>query len=268
MIRLTAYVSGRVQRVGYRAKVVSLANEMGLVGIIQNRPDGSVLVIAEGKKKDELERFASAIAIKNALIHADNVDAQYSMGSGQYSAFRKITGPDEVGERLDDGVEILKEMLIGIRSLTVSVDNLTDLTENGFKNLNTITKDGFENLDTITKGGFENLNVITKGGFENLNVITKDGFENLNVITKGGFENLNTITKDGFENLNIITRNGFENLGGKMDQTLEKQEETIEEIRGLRFDMKSYMDKKFKRIEADLAELKEMKTALKEKGLI
>lgn len=221
MIRLTAYVSGRVQRVGYRAKVVSLANEMGLVGIIQNRPDGSVLVIAEGKKKDELERFASAIAIKNALIHADNVDAQYSQGSGQYSAFRKITGPEEVGERLDDGIEILKEMLIGIRSLTVSVDNLTDLTENGFKNLNTITKDGF---DTITKGGFENLN--------------------------------------------IITRNGFENLGGKMDQTLEKQEETIEEIRGLRLDMKSYMDRKFKRIEADLAELKEMKTALKEKGLI
>ena len=210
MIRLTAYVSGRVQRVGYRAKVVSLANEMGLVGIIQNRPDGSVLVIAEGKKKDELERFASAIAIKNALIHADNVDAQYSQGSGQYSAFRKITGPEEVGERLDDGIEILKEMLTGIRSLTVSVDNLTDLTENGFKNLNTITKDGF---DTITKGGFENL-------------------------------------------------------GGKMDQTLEKQEETIEEIRGLRLDMKSYMDRKFKRIEADLAELKEMKTALKEKGLI
>ena len=213
MIRLTAYVSGRVQRVGYRAKVVSLANEMGLVGVIQNRPNDSVLVIAESKKKDELERFASAIAIKNALIHADNVDAQYSPGSGQYSTFRKITGPEEVGERLDDGVEILKEMLIGIRSLTVSVDNLTDLTENGFKN-----------LDTITKGGFENLNA--------------------------------------------ITRDGFENLGGKMDQTLEKQEETIEEIRGLRLDMKSYMDRKFKRIEADLAELKEMKTALKEKGLI
>ena len=28
MIRLTAYVSGRVQRVGCRAKVVSLANEI------------------------------------------------------------------------------------------------------------------------------------------------------------------------------------------------------------------------------------------------
>ena len=191
MIRLTAYVSRRVQRVGYRAKVVSLANEMGLVGVIQNRPNDSVLVIAESKKKDELERFASAIAIKNALIHADNVDAQYSPGSGQYSTFRKITGPEEVGERLDDGVEILKEMLIGIRSLTVSVNKLTTLTEDG-----------------------------------------------------------------------------FESVGSKMDQTLDKQDETIEEIRGVRLDLKSYMDKRFKRIENDLAELKEMKTALKEKGLI
>jgi len=191
MIRLTAYVSGRVQRVGYTARVVSLANDMGLVGVIQNRPNSSVLVIAESKKKDELERFASAIAIKNALIHADNVDAQYSQGSGQYSTFRKITGPDEVGERLDDGVEILKEMLIDIRSLTVSVNKLTTLTENG-----------------------------------------------------------------------------FESLGNKIDHTLDKQDETIEEIRGLRLDLKSYMDKRFKRIETDLAELKEMKTALKEKGLI
>jgi len=202
MIRLTAHISGRVQRVGYRAKVVSLANEMGLVGFIQNRPKGSVLVIAESKKKDELERFASAIAFKNALIHADNVDAQYSQGSGQYSIFRKITGPEEVGERLDDGVEILKEMLIDIRSLTVSVNKLTTLTEDGFDKLTTITKDGFENL------------------------------------------------------------------GSKIDRTLDKQDETIEEIRGLRLDLKSYMDKRFKRIETDLAELKEMKTALKEKGLI
>ena len=107
MIRLTAYVSGRVQRVGYRAKVVSLANEMGLVGIIQNRPDGSVLVIAEGKKKDESEWITSAIAVKNALIHADKVDAQNSQGSGQHSAFRKIAGPKEVRERLPDGVEIV-----------------------------------------------------------------------------------------------------------------------------------------------------------------
>lgn len=111
MIRLTAYISGSVQRVGYRAKVVSIANEMGLVGLVQNQPGGSVLVIAEGEKKDDLERFTSAIAIKNTLIDVENVSAKYTQGSGQYSSFKKVTGSDEVGERLDDGIEILKRML-------------------------------------------------------------------------------------------------------------------------------------------------------------
>jgi acylphosphatase len=67
MIRLTAYVSGRVQRAGYRAKIVSLAKEMELVGFVQNRPDGQVMVIAEGEQKD-LEKLASALLIKNAII--------------------------------------------------------------------------------------------------------------------------------------------------------------------------------------------------------
>jgi hypothetical protein len=54
----------------------------------------------------------------------------------------------------------------------------------------------------------------------------------------------------------------------KQDQMLDKQDATIEEIQALRADLKGYMDMRFKRIEADLAELKEMKVALKEKGLI
>ncbi|MGV8174703.1 MAG: acylphosphatase [Methanothrix sp.] len=200
--RLTAHISGNVQRVGYRAKVVSLAKEMGLVGIAQNQSDGRVLVIAESEKKDDLERFASAIKIENALIHVGNMDAKYSQGSGLYSTFRKITGPDEVGERLDEGIEILKEMLTGIKSLTVGVNNLT------------------------------------------------------------------ATTTDGFEKLTAITTDGFDNLDGKMDQMLDKQDATIGEIQALRTDLKGYMDMRFKRIEADLSELKDMKVTLKEKGLI
>ncbi len=194
MIRLTAYISGRVQRVGYRAKVVSLAKEMGLVGLIQNQPDGQVLVIAEGEKKDDLERFASAIAIKNTLIDVENAGVKYTQGSGQYSSFKKVTGPNEVGERLDDGIEILKEMVVSLNNLT------------------TLTKEGLAKQDET-----------------------------------------------------ILILSGVD---GKLDQMLDSQDATIGEIRGLRVDLKGYMDMRFKRIEADLAELKEMKTALKEKGLI
>ena len=127
-MRLTAYVSGRVQRVGYRAKLVSLARNLGLVGFVQNRPDGQVLVIAEGDK-DAVEKFASSIRIENALINVEMVDANYSNASGEFSLFRKVTGPDEVGERLDEGIEILKSMLTGINSLT-------KITQSGFEGLN------------------------------------------------------------------------------------------------------------------------------------
>jgi acylphosphatase len=126
MIRLTAYVSGNVRRVGYRARVVSLAKEMGLVGVVQNQPDGRVLVVAEGEKKDDLERFASAIRIENAFIHVDVISAKYSQGTGQYSTFRKITGSNEVGERLDDGIEILKRIL-DRQDKTISI--LSDVDE-------------------------------------------------------------------------------------------------------------------------------------------
>ena len=200
MIRLTAYISGRVQRTGYRAKVVSLAKEMGLVGFVQNRPEGLVLVIAEGENKDDLERLASAIKIKNALIDVQSISAEYSHGSGEYSIFRKITGPEEVGERLDDGIEILKELVVGVNKLVVGVNNL----DVGIKNLDV----GIKNLDA-------------------------------------GLNNLTTITKDGFENLN-----------GKMDQMLDKQDETIEEIQGLREDTMRRSDVKLSRIEKDIRLIK------------
>ncbi len=126
MIRLTAYVSGRVQRAGYRAKVVSLAKEMGLVGFVQNRPDGQVLVIAEGERKD-LEKLASALRIKNAIIDVENVGVQYSQGSGQYSSFKKVTGPEEIGERLDDGIEILKELVVVLKDVKEDTSSIKDL---------------------------------------------------------------------------------------------------------------------------------------------
>jgi acylphosphatase len=50
-MRLTVHISGRVQRAGYRARAVSVAKELGLVGMVQNRPDGRVLVIAEGESR-------------------------------------------------------------------------------------------------------------------------------------------------------------------------------------------------------------------------
>jgi acylphosphatase len=46
--RLTAWVEGRVQGVGFRWWVRSRALELGLVGVAENLADGRVKVVAEG----------------------------------------------------------------------------------------------------------------------------------------------------------------------------------------------------------------------------
>jgi acylphosphatase len=47
-VRLTAWVSGRVQGVGFRWWVRSNALELGLTGFAENLADGRVKVVAEG----------------------------------------------------------------------------------------------------------------------------------------------------------------------------------------------------------------------------
>jgi acylphosphatase len=47
-VRLTAWVSGRVQGVGFRWWVRSNALELGLIGFAENLADGRVKIVAEG----------------------------------------------------------------------------------------------------------------------------------------------------------------------------------------------------------------------------
>ncbi|MGB7545705.1 MAG: acylphosphatase, partial [Methanothrix sp.] len=77
MIRLTAIVSGNVQRVGYRARVIDIANAFGLRGMIENQKDGLVKIIAEGEE-EKLRWFESAIDIKNTLISVSDIVKTYS----------------------------------------------------------------------------------------------------------------------------------------------------------------------------------------------
>ena len=47
-VRLTAWVHGHVQGVGFRWWTRSRALELGLAGYASNRPDGRVQVVAQG----------------------------------------------------------------------------------------------------------------------------------------------------------------------------------------------------------------------------
>lgn len=48
--RLTAWVRGRVQGVGFRWWVRSIALELGLIGMAENLIDGRVKIVAEGNR--------------------------------------------------------------------------------------------------------------------------------------------------------------------------------------------------------------------------
>jgi len=116
MKRLTAYISGRVQRVGYRAKVIELANGLGIKGIIENLSDGRVRIIAEGDE-EKMKLFEGSIDIKNTFIQVTSIEKIYSQPYGEFGSFYKLVGTGETDSRLDEGIGVLKDM----RDLLISI---------------------------------------------------------------------------------------------------------------------------------------------------
>jgi acylphosphatase len=59
-VRLSAYVHGHVQGVGFRWWTRARALELGLAGQARNTPDGRVEVVAEGPERD-LDRLVALL---------------------------------------------------------------------------------------------------------------------------------------------------------------------------------------------------------------
>jgi acylphosphatase len=123
MKRLTAYVSGQIQKVGYRKRVIDIARALGLNGMIENLNDGRVKIIAEGDD-EKLKWFESAIDIKNTLIHVSSIEKAYSAAGSEFSQFGKFVEEGETDSRLDKGVEVMKEILVAIKDVNKSLDNM------------------------------------------------------------------------------------------------------------------------------------------------
>jgi len=201
MKRLTAYISGSVQKVGYRGMVVQMANALGLKGIIENLNDGRVKIVAEGGE-DKLGWFEEAIEIKNTLIHVSSVEKAYSNASGEFSGFYKLVGQGETDSRLDQGVEVLKEILVAVKDMNANLGGKMD--------------------STLEK-------------------------------------------QDAMLDKQDSTLDKQDAMLEKQDSMLDKQDDLLNEVSDARKDLKSYMDRRFERIEVDVAE---MRMALKNKGII
>lgn len=84
--RLTAWVHGRVQGVGFRWWTRSRALELGLVGWARNQADGRVEVVAEGVR-DHCERLLAALRSGESPGSVDQVVERWSHPKGDLTGF-------------------------------------------------------------------------------------------------------------------------------------------------------------------------------------
>jgi acylphosphatase len=120
MMKLTVFVSGKVQEVGYRARIVDIANTLGLKGMVENQKDGRVKIIAEGED-EKLKWFESAIDIKNTLIYVSSIEKEYSPACNEFDNFGKLVVKGETDTRLDTAAVYLKEIVSEVKNMN---DNL------------------------------------------------------------------------------------------------------------------------------------------------
>ena len=87
VIRAHAFVSGRVQGVGYRAFAHRLAREAGLRGTVRNLPDARVEVEVEGPR-DAVQALLAQLKQGPRLARVDDVAVQWEQPIGRETDFR------------------------------------------------------------------------------------------------------------------------------------------------------------------------------------
>lgn len=80
---ITISISGKVQGVGFRYFTLNAANKTGISGYVQNEPDGSVRIEAEGTPGQltlfmQLCRQGPARAMVNSLTHHESPLMSYT----------------------------------------------------------------------------------------------------------------------------------------------------------------------------------------------
>ncbi len=85
-VRLSAWVHGHVQGVGFRWWVRSRALELGLSGFASNRPDGRVHVVAQGPR-DACKQLLDLLNSPNSPGGVDKVISDWSEPVESFTGF-------------------------------------------------------------------------------------------------------------------------------------------------------------------------------------
>jgi acylphosphatase len=85
MVRVTTFLTGRVQGVGMRFAVHDLARHYPIVGFVQNLDDGRVEIVMEGEDR-QIESFLARLRdVAPGAIH--ECSSYQSTASGEFARF-------------------------------------------------------------------------------------------------------------------------------------------------------------------------------------
>ena len=83
---LKAKVSGKVKGVWFRKYALDSARDIGVVGMVKNLVDGTVLVNASGKDEN-LRKFKELLENGSPKSRVDRIDYSWEDSSVEYSTF-------------------------------------------------------------------------------------------------------------------------------------------------------------------------------------
>ena len=83
---LKAKVSGKVQGVWFRKYALDSARDIGVVGMVKNLVDGTVLVNVSGDDEN-LRKFKELLEIGSPNSRVDKIDYSWEDSSIEYSTF-------------------------------------------------------------------------------------------------------------------------------------------------------------------------------------
>ena len=224
MKRLTAFVSGTVQKTGYRAKVVNLANFLGLMGFVQNLPDGRVKVVAEGDDSI-LERFLNDLRIKDPLIDVQGIESNYTSAMGDFIRFEKMVANGETDQRLDKAAELLGDLIVVNKQIVAQL---------------IINNEEIKGVREEVKGSREDIRAVheeVKGVREEI---------------KGSREDTNKV-RESIQDASQEITSSCEIIAEKIDDA---REEIADSVKELHSDLKDDLKERLVRMEADVSQIK------------
>ena len=145
MKRAIIIAKGKVQSVGYRDLIADLAMDLGVVGFVENQPDGTVKIVVEGEEEILEEFVMKAQPEDDPMISIAQVDVNYEKATGEFEHFKIKRGSseEETAERLDTAAKSLKVL---IKTTVMMNENLGNKIDAGKEETISIIKNGNETL--------------------------------------------------------------------------------------------------------------------------